>query len=122
MRCLADGAPARPGGQRFRSDHRDLARMTELAFLSATDLAKRIRTREIGSRELLEYFVARIGKYNPTVNAVVVMDLERERKEADAADRAVASSTSLPPLHGVPMTVKESFMVAGLPTTFGLPL
>jgi amidase len=94
--------------------------MTEPAFLGATELAQRIRAKEIGSRELLEHFVSRIEKYNPRVNAVVTIDLGRARAEAAAADRAVGAGGPLPPLHGVPMTVKESFSVAGLPTTWGL--
>jgi amidase len=52
---------------------------------------------------------------------VVVRDFERARDQAKAADGAIRSAERLGPLHGVPMTVKESFNVAGLPTTFGLP-
>jgi amidase len=95
--------------------------MNEYAFLSATELAKLIRDGAVGSLELLERFVARIERYNPQVNAIVVMDLHRAREQAQAADRAVKAGLALGPLHGVPMTVKESFGVIGLPTTFGLP-
>ena len=92
--------------------------MTDIAYASATELAEQIRLRKIGSLELLGHFVARMEKYNPAVNAIVVTDLDRAREQAKAADQRTGD---LPPLHGVPMTVKESFNVAGLPTTLGLP-
>jgi amidase len=95
--------------------------MSELAFSSATDLAAKIRQREIGSAELLEHFIARVERFNPGLNAIVTTDLDRARELARAADRALAAGQSLGPLHGVPMTVKESFNIAGLPTTYGLP-
>jgi amidase len=56
---------------------------------------------------------------NPAVNAVVCTDLPRARRQAQAADRARRRGAALGPLHGVPMTVKESFDVVGLPTTIG---
>lgn len=94
--------------------------MTDLAFLPATALARRIREREIGCRELLEHYLSRVEKYDARLNAVVVRDFDRARADADAADAALKRGDSLGPLHGVPMTVKESFDVAGLPTTWGL--
>ena len=94
--------------------------MNELAFRSATALGKAIRTREIGCRELLEHFLARVERHNPTLNAIIVTDLEAARRRADAADAALARGESWGALHGLPMTVKESFDVAGMPTTWGL--
>jgi amidase len=95
--------------------------MTDPAFLPATELARRIRDREIGSRALLDHYLARVERYNPRLNAIVVTDLERARRRADEADAALKRGESWGPLHGVPMTVKESFDVTGLPTTWGLP-
>ncbi|MGH8220124.1 MAG: amidase [Steroidobacteraceae bacterium] len=89
------------------------------AFQSATALLERLRTREIGSRELLEYFIRRIERYDGTVNAVIVRDFERARVRADRADQAISRGEVLGPLHGLPMTIKESFNFAGMPTTFG---
>ena len=89
----------------------------EIAFASATTMAAQIRERKIGSLELLDHMVARIERFNPQVNAVVAMDLDRARQQAKAADQRHGEL----PLHGVPMTVKESFNVTGLPTTLGLP-
>lgn len=95
--------------------------MTDVAFRPATELARRIRDREIGCRELLEHYLQRGERFNPRLNAIVVTDLERARARADEADAALRRGESWGPLHGVPMTVKESFDVAGLPTTWGLP-
>lgn len=95
--------------------------MTDPAFLSATELAARIRDRRIGCRELLDHMLERVERYNPQLNAIVVLDVERARARATAADAALARCDLWGPLHGVPMTVKESYDVEGLPTTWGLP-
>jgi amidase len=79
-----------------------------------------VRRKEVSSRELTELLLARIDAINPDVNAVVELRHEEALKEADAADRAAADAVS-GALHGVPMTVKESFNVAGLHTTWGNP-
>jgi amidase len=94
--------------------------MTEPAFRSATALAAAIRAREVGSRELLEHYLKRAERHNPALNAIIVSDLDRARQRADEADSALARGESWGPLHGLPMTVKESFDVIGLPTTWGL--
>src|SRR5690349_8058541 len=65
--------------------------MTDIAFAPATRLASLIRRKKIGCLELLEHYVARLEKYNPAVNAVVVTDLPGARKRARAADRALAT-------------------------------
>ena len=92
--------------------------MGELAFLSAIEVARRISGRELGSLEAVDYFIERIQRHDARVNAVVVRDFDRAR---DAALDADSTSESLGPLHGVPMTVKEGYHVAGLPTSFGYP-
>ena len=94
--------------------------MTGLAFRSATALAAAIRARQIGCRELLEHYVARGEQHNSALNAIIVTDLAGARQRADAADAALARGESWGALHGLPMTVKESFDVASMPTTFGL--
>jgi amidase len=91
------------------------------AFEPATALLERLRRRQIGSRELLEYFIGRIERYGAAVNAVVVRNFERARERADAADQAIRRGETLGPLHGLPMTIKESFQLTGTPTTFGFP-
>jgi amidase len=95
--------------------------MTDLPFRSALALAAEIRNRRIGCRELLELYLRRVERYNPALNAIVVTQLDAARKRADAADAALSKGETWGPLHGVPMTVKESYDVAGLPTTWGAP-
>jgi amidase len=95
--------------------------MNEPAFQSATMLAQRLRDGDFSARELLEYFLDRVDRFNPALNAIVVDDRERARDAAAAADRALRQGEAVGPLHGVPMTVKESYDVAGLLTTWGDP-
>jgi len=95
--------------------------MTELAFLSATAIAAKIRDRELGCEEILSYYLDRVDRYNKPLNAVVVDVREQALEDARARDQAVAAGESLGPLHGVPMTVKESYNLAGTPTTWGHP-
>jgi amidase len=88
------------------------------AFWSATRLARALRAKKIGAVELFDLYAARVRRHNGALNAICVMDLDAGRKAARAADRAKGKKG---PLHGVPMTVKESFNVAGWPTTWGQP-
>jgi len=94
--------------------------MSEPHFRSATALAAAIRTREIGCRELLERYLSRVERHNPALNAIIATDLDRARQRADGADAALARGENWGALHGLPMTVKESFDVVGMPTTWGL--
>ena len=95
--------------------------MADIAFSSAIKLARAIKKREISSGELLEHYLARVDKYDPALNAMPVDDRERARLRAKAADDALARGEDWGPLHGVPMTVKESYDLAGLKTTWGIP-
>ena len=94
--------------------------MTETLFQSATDAADMVRRKETSSLALTEMLLARIDAVNPALNAVVELRREVALQEAAAADQAIAHGAR-GPLHGVPMTVKESFNVAGLHTTWGNP-
>ncbi len=95
--------------------------MDELAFSDATTLAKKIADKEISAVELLEHYTDRVEKYNPDINAIICMQLDKARETAKKADAALAKGEIWGPLHGVPMTVKESYNIAGLPTTWGNP-
>ena len=92
-----------------------------IAFDSAHGLAKKIRGKEISSRELTDLYIGRIERYDDDINAVVVRDFDRGRAAADAADAALARGEALGPLHGVPMTIKEAYDIEGLHTTWGIP-
>jgi amidase len=95
--------------------------MLDIPFRTARQLAADVRRKRIGCRELLDLYLARVERHDPAINAIVVRDVERARRRARAADRALARGEIWGPLHGVPMTVKESYDVAGLPTTWGVP-
>jgi amidase len=95
--------------------------MASLPFRSAKQLAALIRARKIGCLELLEAYLARVDQHNPRLNAIVVTDLDGARRRARAADAALRKGRPWGPLHGVPMTIKESYDVVGMPTTWGLP-
>ena len=95
--------------------------MTELHFRSATDLTRALRRKDVSSSELLEHYLARVAKLNPRINAVVHVDAERARERARAADAALARGESWGALHGLPITIKDSFEVAGMPCTSGAP-
>jgi amidase len=90
-----------------------------IPFFSAKKLAALIRRKKIGSVELLDLYLERAGRLNPKLNAIVVLDEKRARGAARKADRAAAKGEWSGPLHGVPMTVKESFDLEGHPTTWG---
>lgn len=87
---------------------------------TAARLADLVAAREVSAYELASAYLARIGASGAALNAVVVTDGERALAAASAVDRAVAAGQPLGPLAGVPVTVKEAFAVAGLPTTAGV--
>jgi amidase len=89
----------------------------ETLFQSATDAAQALSRKELSSRELTELLLARIEAVNPALNAVVELRREAALQEAVAADEATARGDVAGPLHGVPMTIKDSFNVAELHTT-----
>lgn len=92
-----------------------------LHYRSAKELAGMVRKKQIGALELLDHFLDRVEKHNPKLNAIVWQDAAGARKQARAIDRAIAKGTAKGPLLGVPMTIKESYDVAGAPTTWGSP-
>lgn len=88
---------------------------------SATELARRVRAGEVTSRALVEASIAQVGRLNPVVNALVADRFDAALAEADAADAAVArGERDLPPFHGVPCTIKETFALTGMPNTAGM--
>jgi amidase len=95
--------------------------MNDVLFRSATAAADALRRKEISSGELTELLFARIDAVNPGLNAVIEQRREAALAEAAAADAATARGDARGPLHGVPVTIKESFNVAGMHTTWGNP-
>lgn len=92
----------------------------EICFLTATEQRSLLNARRISARELLDLHLDRVKRVNPSCNAVVALDEEGARRQAGAADEKVARGEMAGPLHGLPMTIKDSFAVAGMPATCGL--
>ena len=96
--------------------------MSEPCDLTAVEARRLIGTKQLSATELLESCIARIEAIDPAVNAMVARDFDRARATAKAADAAVARGDALPPLHGLPIGIKDLEPTAGLRTTFGSPL
>lgn len=86
---------------------------------SATKIAHAIARGDLSSREVIEEHIRAIEAVNPSLNALVADRFDLARDEADEADLAVREGRDLPPLHGVPFTVKEAFALTGMPNTSG---
>lgn len=95
--------------------------MSDLLLGTAQNMATKISKRDISAVELLTLHFERIDQVNPTLNAVIWQDRDGALKDAKASDDELAGGQSRGPLHGVPITVKESFDLAGSPTTWGIP-
>ena len=92
----------------------------DITTLSATEMATRIASGALSASEVVEAHLQRIKNLNPQINALVVPLFEQARAEAAVADAVSDRQKQLRPLHGVPITIKESFDVAGTPTTMGM--
>ncbi|MCA9934269.1 MAG: amidase [Ardenticatenaceae bacterium] len=92
---------------------------TPINYLSASELAAKIRDGELTSRQAVESCFAQIEKHNPTFNAIVTLNKTAALATADQADRAQANGEPLSPLHGVPITIKDTYKVKGLRVTAG---
>jgi amidase len=95
---------------------------SDICFLSACEMAQRIRRRELSAREVLEAHLAQIERINPQVNAIVTLVAERARAQAAAADEAQARGQALGALHGLPVLHKDLTDTEGVRTTYGSPL
>jgi amidase len=91
----------------------------DLHYMSATQLVALIKSKKISSAELLEVYADRFKRFNPAVNAIVAVDFENARASAKRADEALARGEDWGALHGLPMTVKDTIEVAGMPCTSG---
>ena len=107
--------------RKSRSNEVTVEHEGELAFRSASSLARLIRSKQVSARELLSVYAGRIERLNAPINAVVTLDLERAAGRAAEADRATASGESWGPLHGVPVTLKDTQTTEGIRTTAGYP-
>ena len=91
--------------------------LTQLCFLPATELAARIRRRDLSPVEVTEAYLRRIEARNPVVNAYTLVLGDQAMDAARVAEKAVMAGGSLGPLHGVPIGIKDLDDVAGVPTS-----
>lgn len=98
----------------------DTVEFMEWSFRPAVELAAALRAGDVTSVELTDEAIARIERDDETINAICVATFDRARADAHRADQARARGEDRP-LLGIPVTVKESFNMAGLPTTWGMP-
>jgi aspartyl-tRNA(Asn)/glutamyl-tRNA(Gln) amidotransferase subunit A len=92
---------------------------TDLCFTPATELARLLAARTVSAVELTETVLRRIETLEPSINAMATVTAERALEQARRADAALARGESLGPLHGIPVTVKDLFPVAGVPMESG---
>lgn len=93
--------------------------MNEFIYASATAIARAIRSKEVSAAEVVHAYLRRIAEVNPSLNAVVQLCAEAAMAEARAADTLLARGQITGPLHGVPMTIKDSLDTAGVITSGG---
>lgn len=91
----------------------------DVCHLSATDLARQIRTRALSAREVVSAHLRRIERVNPKVNAIVTFAAEQAMERARAVDEELARGHVPGPLHGLPIAHKDLQLTRGLRTTFG---
>ena len=93
--------------------------MTQLHDLTALEQAVAIRSGETSSADLVDHYAGRIAQHDAELGAFVTLTLDQARAQAKAADRAVADKDDLPPLHGVPIAIKDLNRTEGVPTKLG---
>jgi amidase len=97
-------------------------RSTEICFLTATEMARRIRQKDLSAREVLEAHLHQIERVNPKVNAIVTLVADQARQQALKLDEAAAQGDFRGPLHGLPIAHKDLVETKGIRTTFGSPI
>jgi amidase len=93
-----------------------------ICFLSATELVRRLRRKDLSAREVLDAHFRQIERVNPQVNAIVTLVEEQAREQAGRLDEAAARGRFLGPLHGLPVAHKDLVETRGIRTTFGSPI
>jgi amidase len=95
---------------------------SDICQLSAVELARLIRARDLSAREVVAAHLARIDAVNPTVNAIVTLVAEQALAHARLADDRFARGEDVGPLHGLPIAHKDLQPTSGIRTTFGSPI
>ena len=118
-RSFLAGSLALAGAAALPATRSARAAVADLDFASALDAAWAIRAGQVSSVELTSRMLERIARYNPPLNAIVMLAADAALARARAADEARARRESWGPFHGVPITIKDTFEVAGVTTTAG---
>jgi amidase len=95
---------------------------TDLCFTPATELAALIRAKKLSASQVVRAHLDQIERVNPTVNAIVTLTAEQAMADAQSADRTLAATGPIGPLHGLPVAHKDLFVTKGVRTTFGSPI
>jgi len=103
-------------------DKETVSSSNDLVFLSAGELAEKIKSHQVTSLEVVNAYLDHIKKHNPTLNAIVTLDKDAAIRRAKEADAALARGELWGPLHGVPITIKDNVATRGLKTTNSYPL
>ncbi|KAB8123131.1 amidase [Komagataeibacter medellinensis] len=96
--------------------------MTSLCDVSAIGLCQMMRAGDVSAREVLDSCLERIEEINPAINAIVAMDVQAARTQADRADKTLRAGEEVGPLCGLPVGIKDTHVTAHLRTTFGSPI
>ena len=115
LRAVVMGSAAGPPPAQAKSSE------GELVYLSAVELASRIRSKQVSAREVMAAHLARIEAANPKVNAIVTLVAERAMADAARADELLARGGPQGVLHGLPVAHKDLVDTAGIRTTLGSP-
>jgi len=91
----------------------------DICFMSACDMAEKIKTQELTSVEITESIIERIEKINPIINAYCTTTIDLAREMARKADNAVKKGEKVGLLHGIPTSIKDLMETKGIRTTFG---
>jgi amidase len=96
--------------------------MSDLCFLTAVELADRIRRRDLSVTDVVRAHLEQIERVNPTMNAIVTLTAERALADAKAKDAELARGAAVGPLFGLPVAHKDLVPTKGIRTTFGSPI
>src|ERR1700722_4559151 len=92
---------------------------SELAFLTIEQAARLLRKKSISPSDLIEVALARIGRFNPTLNAFITVVAEHARTEARRAEKQLRRRATKSLLCGIPLSIKDNFLTRGVRTTAG---
>lgn len=95
---------------------------SDLCFMTAVELARRLRAKEVSARAVLDAHLRQIERVNPKVNAIVTLAADQARENARQADEQIMKGEAVGPLHGLPVAHKDLQETKGIRTTYGSPI